>query len=165
MRLLTSVAALVTLLVAIAGCGGVGTNPELQVSSQLIDGATFEIADVAVYSNCLSITFSVRGFRPASGVDPQAYFPPAKTIGIQVSSSEGELGARLLGGGGGGGGNEEDGRLWMEQEGLYLLEDTVPEGAEITVHATVALDDDFGSPEPLRFQIPIIAGPGGGDCQ
>lgn len=164
MRLLIHVAVLAMLLGGITGCEGLGIDPGMQNSSQLEDGAIVQIVDAAVYSNCLSMTLSVRGFRPSPGVDPQAYFPPAKSIDLQVVSSGGELTARPLGGGGGGGGDEEDGRIWMEQQGLYSLEESVPEGEEVSLEAIVALDDDFGSPEPLEFQIPLVAGPGGGSC-
>ncbi len=164
MRLLANVAALAMLLASIAGCARGGINPGMPVSTQLVDGATVEITDSAVYSNCLSLTFSVRGFRPAVGVDPQAYSPPAKTIDLRVVYLGGELSAHPMGGGGGGGGDEEDGRIWMDQQGLYSLEESVPEGQEVMLEVIVTLDDDFGSSEPLRFQVPLVAGPGGGTC-
>jgi hypothetical protein len=52
----------------------------------------------------------------------------------------------------------------MEQQGLYSLDESVPEGQEVTLEALVTLDDDFGRGEPLRFEIPLVAGPGGGSC-
>ena len=164
MRLLIKVAALAVLPGAIVGCQRVGADSDVHDIVQLEDRATVQIADAAVYSNCVSLTLSVRGFRPPLGADPQAYFPPAKAIDLQVVSLDGGLAARPLGGGGGGGGDEEDGRIWMEQQGLYSLDESVPEGQEVTLEALVTLDDDFGRGEPLRFEIPLVAGPGGGSC-
>jgi hypothetical protein len=164
MRVVVTVVSLAALLLATTGCKGTGGDPGPGVSAIDVNGAKFEIADAAVASNCLSMAFAVRGFRPPPGVDPQAYFPPAKSIDIQVLTHGGELGARALGGGGGGGGNQEDGRIWMQHRMLYSLEGSVPEGEVVTLDVTVVLDDDFERAEPLRYHISVVAGPGGGTC-
>jgi hypothetical protein len=163
MRVFITVAGLAALLASSTGCRG-GGGPGSQVTAMEIDGAAFEVADAAVSSNCLSMTFAVRGFLPPPGVDPQTFFPPAKSIDIRLIAPGGELSARPLGGGGGGGGNEEDGRIWMEQGALYSLSGSVPEGEEVTVNLVVSLDDDFAAAEPLEFRVPVVAGPGGGTC-
>jgi hypothetical protein len=121
MKVLIIVVTLAAFLPGISGCGSLPRDPAPAVSAIELDGAVFEIADAAIASNCLSITLRVRGFRPEPGIEPRAYFPPAKQIVIRVDTPDSELTAAPLGGGGGGGGDEEDGRIWMEQQILHSL--------------------------------------------
>ena len=164
MRLVASLAVLAMVLFSTTGCEAPRGTSQTQVSPQELNGAIFEVEDAALASNCLSMTLAVRGFRPPSGTDPRTYFPPAKSVNLRVLTPDGELAAEPLGGGGGGGGDEEDGRVWMQQQILYSLAASVAEGQEVTVEVTVALDDDFNSPDPLTFELPLVAGPGGGSC-
>jgi hypothetical protein len=157
----TSIAAL---SLAASACSIPRPNTASDISSIPLAGARFEITDAAVYSNCLSLGFKVRAFQPPADSDPQAFFPPARTIDVTVTTPEGVVAARLLGGGGGGGGNEDDGRLWMEQRGLYSLPRSVPEGTEVTLEITAVLEQTFEHPDPLLFRITLLAGPGGGTC-
>jgi hypothetical protein len=154
----------VALIFGITGCSAGSANPSDGVSSIQANGATFKIEDAAVYSNCLSLTFGIRGFVIPPEKYPQEFFPPAKSIEVKVTASAGELTGRPLGGGGGGGGDEDDGRVWMEQQLLYSLDRSVPQGEEVSVEIILSLDDDFGRAAPLEFHIPLTAGPGGGDC-
>jgi hypothetical protein len=165
MRVLMTAASLSVLLVATTACGA--SRPHIDSGSPSIelDGARFEISDVAVYSNCLNFAFSVSAFQPPAGADPQAFFPPATTIDIKLTTQDGELAAYALGGGGGGGGDDDDGRIWMEQRALYSLEQPVAEGTDVTLEITATLDEDFGQSQPLQYEIPVVSGPGGGSCR
>lgn len=162
MKLPVNSVTFLSFLLATAGCTG-ASLPVDAVSAIQIDGATFEIGDAAVASNCLSMTFAVRGNTPSPEMDPQLFFPPAKGIQVNVVALAGHLAGRPLGGGGGGG-DEEDGRVWMEQQLLYSLDGPVSEGEEVTLEIMLTLDDDFGRTEPLQFRIPLVAAPGGGIC-
>jgi hypothetical protein len=164
MRLPAAAASLAVLLAATTACGAARADVDSGSPSIEIDGARFEISDVAVYSNCLNFAFAVSAFQPPAGADPQAFFPPAATIDLKVTTPDGELAAHALGGGGGGGGNEDDGRIWMEQRALFSLDQPVAEGTDVTLEITAILDEDFGQSQPLRYEIPVVAGPGGGSC-
>jgi hypothetical protein len=160
------IALFLPLTLSLAACGSIGSPAGDGDSTIEIDGTIFQIQDAAVYSNCLSTTFAIRAFVPPPGMNPQAFFPPGKTIEVRIITPSGELDGHPLGGGGGGGGggDEEDGRVWMQQSLLYSLEGSLPEGEQVTLELTIALDDDFGRTEPLEFHIPLTAGPGGGTC-
>jgi len=164
MRVLPTAALISAFLAATTACGATRSDVDLGSPAIEIDGAQFEISDAAVYSNCLNFAFAVSGFEPPAGADPQAFFPPATTIDIKVTTPDGELAALALGGGGGGGGDEDDGRVWMEQRALFSLERPVAEGTDVTLEITATLDEDFGQSQPLRYEIPVVSGPGGGSC-
>ncbi len=165
MRAFATTTLLAGLAAAAAGCSAVAPKGGSPTAAIEIDGALFQISDAAVYSNCLNLAFAVRGFDPPAGADPQAFFPPATTIDIKVTTPDGELAAHVLGGGGGGGGDEENGRIWMEQRALFSLEQPVAEGTDVTLEITAILDEDFGQSQPLLYEIPVVAGPGGGSCR
>lgn len=164
MKSIVRAAAIAVLLGVFAGCRGAVDDPEMRDSIQFGDGSTIKIMDAAVYSNCLNMTLSVRGFQPPPGIEPQAFIPLAESIDLRVISTGEEIGVRPVGGGGGGGGGEEGVRIWITQEGLYKLDEPVAEGEAVTLVAVVKLDQDFGRTDPLRFQMPLIASPGGGSC-
>jgi hypothetical protein len=165
MRALAIATSLSVFLAATTGCSLARPDVAARSPSIEIDGARFEISDVAVYSNCLNLAFAVSAFLLPAGADPQAFFPPAATIAIKVVTPDGELAAHALGGGGGGGGDEDDGRIWMEQRALFSLEQPVPEGTDVALEITVILDKDFGQSQPLQYVIPVVSGPGGGSCR
>lgn len=161
-------APLIPVLVAAAsGCQAIAESVDSQVTSLERQGARFEISDAAVYSNCLTLAFAVRGFRPPPGLEPQEFFPPATRIDIEASTPDGPLEVLPTGGGGGGGGgggDEADGRIWMEQRIEQTLAQPVPEGEEVTLVITATLDEDFASNEPLTYRLTVRTGPGGGSC-
>jgi len=155
---------LAALLLSVVACAPQGEKPEASVSSVELDGAVFEIADVALSSNCLSLAFAVRGYSPPIGAPAQHGFPPAKSIAIQACIPGLISDPMPMGGGGGGGGNDEDGRVWMRQEMTYSLAAPVPQDTEVPLKITVVLNEDFGRSEPLEYRVPVVAGPGGGLC-
>ena len=163
MRIFVTVAGLAAPLASLAACGR-GGGQGSQVTAREIEGATFEIANAAVSSNCLRLSFAVRGFLPPVAIDPQAFFPPAKGIDVQVVAPGGGLSASLLGGGGGGGGDEADGRIRMKQGALYSLSGSVQEGEEVMLDLVVLPADDFATSDLLELRVPVVAGPGGGTC-
>ena len=164
MRSVFGTGLLAALLLVLVSCAPQGEKPEASVTSVTLDGAVFEIADVALSSNCLSLAFAVRGYSPPMGALAQHGFPPAKCISFQASIP-GQLSDPMpLGGGGGGGGNDQDGRVWMRQEMTYSLEAPVAQDTEVPLKITVVLNEDFGRSEPLEYQVSVVAGPGGGLC-
>jgi hypothetical protein len=155
---------LAAFLLGCVSCAPQGEKPDPSVSSITLNGAVFEIADAAISSNCLSLAFAVRGYTPPIGALPQHGFPPAKSIAIQASIPGLLSDPMPLGGGGGGGGNEEDGRVWMRHELAYSLGAPVLQDTEVPLEITVVLNEDFGMPEPLKYRVDVVAGPGGGLC-
>lgn len=155
---------LAAVLLSCVSCAAQGKDLEASVSSIALKGAVFEIADAAISSNCLNLAFAVRGYSPPIGALPQHGFPPVKSIAIQASIPGLDSDPKPLGGGGGGGGNDEDGRVWMRQELAYSLGATVIQGTDVPLEITVVLNDDFGMPEPLKYRVAVVAGPGGGLC-
>ncbi len=155
---------LTLLTIAIFACSSPSGPSEVPTSSVTLDGAIFEITDAAISSNCLSLTFSVRGYASPADAFPQHGFAPATSIAIR-SSIPGLLTDLMpLGGGGGGGGQGEDGRVWMRQEMQYALGAPVAEDTTVPLDITVVLNEAFGRSEALEFQVPVVAGPGGGFC-
>lgn len=164
MRTALRASSLALLTIWMFACSSPAGSAEVSSSSVTIDGAVFEIADVAISSNCLTIAFSVRGYEPPSASFRQQGFPPAESMTV-VSDPPSRLSDPVfLAGGGGGGGQEEDGRLWMRQEMHYALRAPIPEGTEVPLDITVVLNEAFEMSEPLEFRVPVVAGPGGGSC-
>jgi hypothetical protein len=158
------VSALMVAAAVSAACTTNGSLSDTDVTSTRLNGATFEISDAAVYSNCLSLAFAVRGFRPPAGMDPQALLPPAKSLEVRLVTRGEEFQALASGGGGGGGGDEDDGRIWLEQRAMYSLPRAIPEQQEVVLEITAVLDEDFQIAEPLTYRVSLVAGPGGGTC-
>jgi hypothetical protein len=161
---------IVLLMIGIVGCSSSKGTAQLEKSAVNVDGVIFEITDAAISSNCLSLTFSVRGYTPSTDGFPRRGFMPIKDIEIQ-SSISGLLDdlVPLWGGGGGGGwgagwGAEAGGRVWMEQEMHYALKAPIAEDTLVPLDITVVLDDDFGMSEAFEFYVTVSAGPGGGLC-
>ncbi len=157
-------------LIGIVACSSSKGTAEVDVSAITIDGVIYEITDAAIASNCLSLTFSVRGYTPQADNFPRRGFMPIKDIVIQSSNSELLYDLKPLWGGGGGGGwgagweKDDDGRVWMEQEMHYALKSPIPEDTIVPLDIRIVLDDEFDMSEALEFKIPVVAGPGGGSC-
>lgn len=124
----------------------------------------FQIEDAAIYSNCLTLVFAVRGFHLPSGLSPDALFPPARNIDVRVVTPDDALLAEPLGDGGGQHGTEQNGKIWLQQFALYSLPREIPEGQEVALEVTVTLDEDFQSGQPLFYLVPVISGPSPGSC-
>jgi hypothetical protein len=158
------------LMVGIAACSSSDAGVGSSISSVTLDGVIYEITDAAIASNCLSLTFSVRGYTPQTDDFPRRGFMPIKDIVIRSSNSEQINDLRPLWGGGGGGGwgagweKDEDGRVWMEQEMHYALKTPIPEDTIVPLDVRIVLDDEFVMSEELQFKISVLAGPGGGSC-
>jgi hypothetical protein len=123
-----------------------------------------QIEDAAVYSNCLTLVFAVRGFQLPSGLSSEALFPPARSIDVKVVTPGDGLLAEPLGDGGGQHGAEQDGKIWLQQFAVYSLSREIPEGQAVTLEVTVTLDEDFQSGEPLFYLVPVVSIPSPGSC-
>jgi hypothetical protein len=156
--------ALLLLAVGMGACTTWPGVPEGLVSSVTIDGAEFAISDAAISSDCLSLVYTVSGYTPPTGTDPQRAFPPVESFTIHALEPDLSLDPVPLRGGGGGGGDTEDGRVWMRQEMLFSLATVVPEDSEVTLEVLATLNEAFGRAEPLEYKIAVVAGPGGGAC-
>jgi hypothetical protein len=160
----------VLLMIGITACSSSEGTAEVGLSVITVDGVMYEINDAAIASNCLSLTFSVRGYMPQTDDFPRRGFMPIKDIVIRSSNSEQINDLRPLWGGGGGGGwgagweIDEDGRVWMEQEMHYALKTPILEDTIVPLDVRIVLDDEFEMSEALEFKIFVVAGPGGGYC-
>jgi hypothetical protein len=127
-------------------------------------GARFQIEDAAVYSNCLTVAFAVRGFRPPTGLQPHAFLPPARSIDVTVITPDGELLAEPLPGDQASQGNEEDGRIWLLQHAEYSLPREIPLDQEVVLEVTAILDQDFQSAQPLSYRFSVVSSSDPSSC-
>ena len=152
------------LAAALSGCAALTAESQRSITSISIDGATFEIADAAVYANCLSLDFSVSGYVPPPGRGLQTLFPIADTFAIRTPGASFVLDPIPMGGGGGGGGDQDDGRVWLREHMTFSLATQVPNDTRVPLDITVLLNQGFDHPEPLEFRMTVVASPGGGTC-
>lgn len=127
-------------------------------------GVEFQIEDAAVYGNCLTVAFAVRGFRPPTGLQPLAFLPPARSIDVRLTTPDGELLAEPLGGYDAEQGNEGDGRIWLQQRAAYHLPREIPPGQEVALEVTAILDADFQTAQPLSYRFSVVSGAGASSC-
>ena len=127
-------------------------------------GVMFQIEDAAVYSNCLTFAFAVRGFPPPTGLPPEAFLPPARSIDVKVIASDGELIAVHLEGDQAILGNEADGRIWLQQRAGYSLPQELPLDQGVVLELTVVLDRDFQTAQPLSYQFSAVPGHRASSC-
>ena len=76
------------LMIGIAACSSSEGTAEVGLSVIKVDGVMYEINDAAIASNCLSLTFSVRGYMPQTDDFPRRGFLPIKDIVVRSSNSE-----------------------------------------------------------------------------
>ena len=148
----------------LSGCAALEAQSQPSITSISIDEATFEIADAAIYSNCLSLDLSVNGYSPPPGMDLQTVFPLAESFAIRTPGTHLALEPLPLGGGGGGGGDQDDGRVWLREHMMFSLATQVPDDTEVPLEVTVFLNPGFDHPDPLEYRMTVVASPGGGAC-
>lgn len=127
-------------------------------------GVKFQIEDAAVFSNCVTLTFAVRGFHPPTGLPTHAFLPPARTINVRVLAPEGELLGERFGADQGNHGNEGDGRVWLQQHAQYSLPREIPRDQELALEVIAILDEDFQTAQPLSYRFSVVSGPATRSC-